>query len=209
MTTFQNLITTEEDLRKLLGNPNELVQNKSIPHLDPHAREFIAKSPFLLMATSDRTGMCDVSPRGDAPGFVLVVDEQHLVIPERPGNRRMDSMRNILSNPAVGLIFMIPGLEETLRVNGTACITKDEPLLSRMEAHGRTPLVGIGVQVKECYIHCAKSIKRSNLWKSETWLERGQLPNIAQALADHVRLPGIDANAIAKALQDSYTNRLY
>lgn len=124
-----NTIKSEEELRAILGYPSELVKNKAIDALDEHCRQFIAKSPLLIMATSDAEGLCDVSPRGDAPGFVLVLDDNHLVIPERPGNRRMDSLRNILSNPNAGLIFLIPGLEETLRVNGRAYIVRDEELL--------------------------------------------------------------------------------
>lgn len=113
-TIFKDVVTAEAELRELLGEPRELVRRKAIDRLDGHCRAFIAKSPFLVLATADAAGNCDASPRGDGPGFVHVLDDFHLVIPERPGNRRMDSMRNILSNPRVGVIFLIPGLEETL-----------------------------------------------------------------------------------------------
>jgi PPOX class probable FMN-dependent enzyme len=209
MNIFKNMISSEDELRALLGYPSELVQNKVIDHLDKHGLEFISKSPFLLMATSDKNGRCDVSPRGDAPGFVRVLNETHIVIPERPGNRRMDSMRNILSNPKVGLIFIIPGLEETLRINGHACIIRDEELLKQMEANGKMPVVSIGVSIEECFVHCAKAFKRSNLWNPDTWMHKDGLPNIAKMIADHAKLPGMDAEKIAEALQDSYTNRLY
>src|SRR5579875_182621 len=126
-----------------MGHPSELVRHKVIDHLDEHCRNFISLSPYALISTANAHGECDVSPRGDAPGFVLVIDEKHLVIPERPGNRRMDSLPNILSNPHVGLIFLIPGLEETLRVNGEACVLRDDSVLSQMEVNGRRPLVGI------------------------------------------------------------------
>lgn len=202
-------IETEEELRTLLGYPGELVRNKVIPILDEHCRRFIAKSPLLMMATSDHEGHCDVSPRGDAPGFVLVLDDRHLVIPERPGNRRMDSFRNLLSNPHAGLIFMIPGLEETLRVNGRAYIIRDEKLLQQMDSHGRTPLVGIVVEVEECYTHCAKAFKRSSLWNPESWMAKESLPNIAQMIADHVKLPGMSAEKVEASLNESYTKRLY
>ncbi|UUZ81736.1 pyridoxamine 5'-phosphate oxidase family protein [Paenibacillus sp. P26] len=209
MSIFENVISSEDELRSLLGFPSELVQNKVISHLDQHCLEFISKSPFLVMATSDNQGMCDVSPRGDAPGFVEVLDETHILIPERPGNRKLDSLRNILSNPKVGLVFIIPGLEETLRINGNACIIRDEDLLERMEVNGKIPVVGIGVAVEECFVHCAKAFKRSNLWNPQMWLHEEGLPNIAKMIADHVKLPGIDAEKVDKALQDSYLNRLY
>lgn len=209
MSLFKNTISSEDELRSLLGFPGELVQNKVISHLDKHCLEFISKSPFLLMATSDNNGTCDVSPRGDAPGFVEVLDQSHIVIPERPGNRKIDSMRNILSNPKVGLIFIIPGLEETLRINGIACIIRDEELLKPMEVNGKIPVLGIGIKVEECFIHCAKAFKRSKLWNPDMWLHKEKLPNIAKMISDHVRLPGMDAEKVDKALQDSYSNRLY
>ncbi|MBY0009743.1 pyridoxamine 5'-phosphate oxidase family protein [Paenibacillus typhae] len=208
MTDYQS-IGTEAELRELLGFPGELVQHKVIGIIDEHCRRFIAQSPILMLATSDQEGHADVSPRGDAPGFVLVLDEHRLVIPERPGNRRMDSLINLLSNPRAGLIFMIPGLEETLRVNGRATVIRDEQLLRRMEAHGRTPLVGIMIEVEECYTHCAKAFKRSSLWNPESWPAKDSLPNIPEMIADHVKLPGIGAEQVKTSLNESYTKRLY
>ncbi|MDZ5474197.1 pyridoxamine 5'-phosphate oxidase family protein [Bacillus sp. 31A1R] len=206
---FKQIVQSEEELRELLGFPSETVKNKSINFLDEHCKHFIQKSPFLMLGTSDKDGNCDTSPRGDHPGFVLIADDQHMIIPERPGNRRMDSLRNILSNPQVGLIFMIPGLEETLRINGTAKITKDEELLLKMTAFGKTPQLGIVVKVEECYLHCAKAFKRSKLWNPESWLEQEELPHPAKILADHVNLPGVDEKQISVVLEDSYKNRLY
>lgn len=206
---FDNPLTSEDELRELLGYPGELVRHKVIDHLDEHCRHFIELSPYLIISTADVKGECDASPRGDPPGFVKVIDEWHLVIPERPGNRRMDSLRNILANPHIGLIFFIPGLEETLRINGSACITRDRNLLSQSEANGRIPLVGIGVEVKECYIHCAKSIKRSRLWQPDSWPNPERLPNPAKILADHARLPGLTVEKVADSLTESYTKRLY
>lgn len=156
---FHEMLTSENELRELLGYPSEVVKRKSIHQLDHHCRDYIAMSPLLFLSTADEHGSCDVSPRGDAPGSVLVLDEGHLVIPERPGNRRLDSLLNILANPHIGLIFIIPGLEETLRVNGQAYIIKDEPILDRMRARGKRPALGIGVKVEECYMHCAKAFK--------------------------------------------------
>jgi PPOX class probable FMN-dependent enzyme len=206
---FREVIATEDELRSLLGYPSELVSRKVISCLDDHCRDFIAKSPFLLLATADEKGHCDASPRGDAPGFVRVLDEKQLIIPERPGNRRMDSLRNILANPHVGILFMIPGLEETLRVNGRACLIRDEEYLTQMEANGRRPVVAIGVEVEECYVHCAKAFKRSGLWQSDSWPDKESLPSVARMLADHAKLPGVTAKEIADALHESYTKRLY
>ncbi len=168
-SVFKNPITSEEDLRTLIGEPSELVRNKVVTRLDHHCIDFISKSPFLTLATSDHSGYCDVSPRGDQPGFVGVLDDKHLVIPERPGNKRIDSMRNILSNPKIGLIFFIPGLRETLRINGSACLIKDEKILKKLSYKGKQPLVGIGIEVEECFIHCAKALIRSGLWNPDRW----------------------------------------
>lgn len=206
---FQEQIGTEEELRSLLGFPSELVRHKVIDHLDENCRDFIALSPYLFISTANSEGECDVSPRGDAPGFTLVLDDKHLVIPERPGNRRLDSMLNIFSNPHVGLIFLIPGLEETLRVNGRACVFQDQSTLCQMEAHGHRPLVGIGVEVEECYVHCAKSLKRSRLWQPDSWPGASSLPNPAEMVAVHVNLPGMTVEKVAESLHESYTRRLY
>ncbi|TLS35475.1 pyridoxamine 5'-phosphate oxidase family protein [Pseudalkalibacillus caeni] len=206
---FKNLISSEEELRDIIGNPGELAANKVISYLDKNCNDFISKSPFLVLSTSNTAGACDASPRGDSPGFVLTVDEKHLVIPERPGNRRIDSIKNILENPHVGLIFVIPGLEETLRINGKASITRDPELLSRMEVKGRSPLVAIGIEVEEAFIHCAKAFKRSGLWNHQSWLEKEKLPHIAKVLAEHASLPDYSTEKVSEGLKESYTERLY
>jgi len=162
-----------------------------------------------LRATSSAAGECDVSPRGDAPGFVLVLDEHRLVIPDRPGNRRLDAMQNVIENPRVGLLFLIPGLEETLRVNGRGWITRDEDLLARMAVGTKRPALGIAVEVEECYIHCAKAFKRSGLWEPARWPDRGDMASISQMLVDHVRTPAVTVAAVDRALEDSYRNTLY
>ncbi|NMP23157.1 pyridoxamine 5'-phosphate oxidase family protein [Sulfobacillus harzensis] len=207
MTPFQDTVSTEYELRELLGHPSRLVQNKVIDRLDGHCRSFIASSPLLFLATADATGCCDVSPRGDCPGFVQVLDDSHLLIPERLGNRRLDSFRNILSNAHVGLIFLIPGLDETLRVNGRACIVKDSDLLTSMAVRGRVPTVAIGVTVEECYVHCAKAFRRSQTWHSSSWPE--SVPDVAQILADHVQLEGYNRETVAQSLDKSYRETLY
>ncbi|WP_274361432.1 pyridoxamine 5'-phosphate oxidase family protein [Paenibacillus thermotolerans] len=211
--TFRNRITTVdelEELRPLFGYPSKLSANKVINALDSHGKLFISKSPFLMISTSSSDGRCDVSPRGDAPGFVHVIDDRHLFIPDRPGNRRMDSIRNILSNPRIGLIFMIPGLEETFRVNGKACVSRDEAYLRETAVNGKQPIMGIGVEVEECYLHCAKSFKRSGLWDPSRWLPAEQLPNIPEMMASHVKSKiSITAGEVSTLLDESYTKRLY
>lgn len=209
MIDRSQLISTEEELRALIGFPGELVERKMITRLDAHCRDFIARSPFLLLSTSNAAGQCDASPRGDGPGFVDVLDDRHLIIPERPGNKRIDSLRNIIANPHVGMLFLIPGLGETLRINGRASITKDEKLLSRMAVKDRAPVVGIVLEVEECYMHCAKAFLRSQLWKPEAWLGKEQLPSSAAIIADHARMDGVTAETVADRLADGYKNRLY
>lgn len=206
---FKNIVATEEELRSIIGYPSELVKNKVITQLDHHCIDFIAKSPFLVMSTSDNCGYCDASPRGDQPGFVYVLNEKQLIIPERPGNKKIDSLNNILSNPKVGLLFFIPGLGETLRINGQAAIVKDEELLLNMAVGGKSPLLGIGVEVEECFIHCAKAFKRSNFWEPNTWPEKTDLPAAAKILLEHARLPDSTVESIQKSLEESYRNRLY
>lgn len=206
---FQNVIKSETELRELLGEPSDLVKRKSINYLDQHCQQFIQKSPFLMIGSSNHHGFCDVSPRGDHSGFVHILNENYLLIPERPGNKRADTLTNILQNPYVGILFLIPNLGETLRVNGTATMIRDEHLLQKMAVRNKMPLVAIAVKVEECFIHCAKSIKRSKLWYSETWFETEQLPKPAKILADHAKLPNIDEQTIAERLEQSYQNRLY
>src|SRR5215469_2391949 len=150
---WRDVVTSVETLRTIVGGePSEVARRKELSALDVHARAFIAGSPFLLLGTSSSDGRCDVSPKGDAPGFVRVIDDHHLAIPDRPGNKRLDGMRNILSNPHVGLIFLVPGNDFTLRVNGRAAITRDPELLRTLEAQGKVPLLAIGVEVEEVFL---------------------------------------------------------
>jgi len=142
---FKDVVTSEEELRDLICFPGDLAVRKQLAYLDEHCQNFIAQSPFLLIGSVNAAGACDVSPRGDAAGFVLVLDEKTLVIPERPGNRRLDTLSNIVQTSVVGLLFIIPGAEETLRVNGHACLTQDTALLERTAAQGKQPLIAIGV----------------------------------------------------------------
>jgi len=162
-------ITTLEQLRAIIGEPRPMVQLKVLKVLDENTSDFIRRSPFLVLATADRAGNQDASPKGDHPGFVVVEDEHTLLIPERKGNKLAFGYRNILENPHVGLIFMIPGTGETLRVNGAAELTKDPAVCERLTARGAPAILAIRVQVHECFFHCAKAFIRSQLWKPETW----------------------------------------
>ncbi|WHY34898.1 pyridoxamine 5'-phosphate oxidase family protein [Cytobacillus firmus] len=212
MNTFKNIIATKEEFalfREEIGQPSARAAGKVISFIDEHCIDFISKSPFLTMSTSNASGKCDVSPRGDAPGFVTVLDEQHLFIPERPGNRRMDTAHNLIENHNIGLLFLIPGLGETLRINGKAYICRDPELLEMSIANGRTPLFGILVEAEECFIHCAKALIRSGLWKGESWPAKESLPSAPAMLAAHTNLPNQTAEQVEKDLQESYKNRLY
>jgi uncharacterized protein len=203
---FKNTVDYEEELRSMIGYPSELVKRKVIRYIDSHCIDFISKSPFVVLSTTDAEGFCDVSPRGDAPGFVYILDDKHLIIPERPGNKRMDSMRNILSNPRVGLLFIIPGMEETLRVNGKATLIRDEEILEKMKVKDRRPLIGIGVEVEECFMHCAKAFKRSQLWEPHSWASKESLPQASTILSAHSNISKEDVTGL---LEESYTKRLY
>ncbi len=162
---------------------------KQIDHVDRHCRAFIAASPFLLLATSDGARL-DVSPKGDRPGFVVVEDDRHLLIPDWPGNSRIDGMRNLLANPGIGLIFLIPAVRETLRINGAATIHDAPELLDKCAHKGRLPLTVIRVAVEEVFLHCAKALLRSKLWQPETWPEARPVPSMGEMIHDHAGLDG-------------------
>src|SRR4051812_31383175 len=179
MDPFEHVVRSEGELRELVGTPGARSLAKEHASLDAHDRAFIALSSLVLISTSGLDGRCDVSPKGDAPGFVLVVDDHRLVVPDRPGNKRFDGMRNLLANPHIGLIFLIPGRDETLRVNGRACVMRDQPLLERCTFQGKTPQLGIGVEVEEVYLHCSKAFLRSHLWDPRHWPAANALPSMA------------------------------
>lgn len=208
MPHFQSIIQSETELRELLGNPSDLAKNKVIKFLDEECLKFLAHSPFLSLATSNKSGQCDVSPRGDAPGFVHVVDHKTLLIPERPGNRRADSMMNIIENPQVGLQFFIPGLEETLRINGKALLIRDQEWLEKMAVGEKVPTIAIAVTVEECFIHCAKALRRSKLWSPTTWPDKTSLPSPAKMLKEHAAVKE-SVEEVKERLEVSYTKDLY
>jgi PPOX class probable FMN-dependent enzyme len=205
---FSDVVTTHEQLREIVGHPSELNLQKVIASLDEHCRMFIAKSPFMLLASSDRHGKFDVSPKGDRPGFVLVLDDKTLAVPDRPGNRRADSLSNIVMNPQVGLLFMIPGKRETLRVSGRAQIVTDKWLLDLMPVQGRTPKLAVVVNVEEAFMPCAKCIIRSRLWEPEHWPQVDELSSLARVLIDHSNAT-CAVEEFQSAIDDNYRNLLY
>jgi PPOX class probable FMN-dependent enzyme len=202
-----NDITDPAALREHFGPVSPLAANKTLPKLDAHCRAFIALSPFAVLATSDAEGRIDASPRGDAPGFVAVLDDSTLLLPDRPGNRRVDSFSNILANPGVGLIFFVPGINETVRVSGRARVVTGGELLAQVAAHGKVPKTGLLITVEEAYFHCAKALIRSRLWDPATRIERKQFPTLGQVIADQVA--GIEAAAADAGIDESYRERLY
>jgi uncharacterized protein len=209
MIPFNDIVTSEQELRDMLGMPASRSVLKERPALDEHFRAYIALSPFLLMATSGVDGTCDVSPKGDAPGFVLVLDDRHIVIPDRPGNKRFDGMKNLLANPHVGLIFLVPGRQETLRINGRAWITRDPELLARCVAQGKTPQLAIGVEVEQCFLHCAKAFLRSRLWMQAAWPAPEALASMAQVLHDQIKPEGITVQEYECEMEERNQKQLY
>ena len=201
------MVDTVEDLRRFYGEPGERARLKALSRLDRHCRRFIELSPLLVIGTADAGGGADCSPRGDAPGFVRVLDDSTLAIPDRPGNNRVDTLSNIIANPNVGLIFFVPGINETLRVNGRARIATEEALLERMCVNGKMPKSAVLVTVEQAFLHCAKALIRSRLWDPETRVERSSYPSLGRILADQIG--GMDAEAAEAEIEQSYREKLY
>jgi len=179
-------IRSEADLREIIGPRDPIADQKSIPVIDKYARQFIGLSPFLTIATYDAKGNADVSPRGDAPGFVQILDDRTIAIPDRPGNNRVDTMTNILENPAVGLLLFVPGFEDTLRINGKAVLTRDPTLMAAATVNNRPPKIVIRVSVEEVFLHCAKALKRSKLWDPAQHVDRKTMPSLARMILEQV-----------------------
>lgn len=206
MSTFKHVIRSEAELREILGYAGHAAQNKVIPEIDDICRAFIEKSPFVLLGSTGVNGSMDVSPKGDPAGFVQVMDSQTLLIPDRPGNRRGDTLSNLVQNPNIGMLFLVPGRRETLRVNGTAQIVRDEEVRQRFVMHGKIPMFVIAVTVKEAFFHCTKCVVRSGLWSSER--ENDELVSLGEAIIKHAKLDlsVAEANVI---LAEDEKNGLY
>lgn len=181
--TSKHMITTLEELEALYGTPHAPALKKEVPTIIPSYRAIIEASPFAVLATVAGDGM-DVSPRGDGPGFVKVQDDRTLLLPDRPGNRRIDSMRNILADPRVALIFLVPGVAETMRVNGTAEITTDPEILEPLSAKGKLPISALVIHVEAVFVQCAKAIMRSRLWNPELHAKREDLPTLGRMIEE-------------------------
>jgi PPOX class probable FMN-dependent enzyme len=200
-------ITTLDALRTLYRPPMERAVRKQLPSLDPHCRQFVELSPFLVISSTGADGRGDVSPRGERAGFVHILDDTTLAIPDRPGNNRLDTLSNIITDPAVGLMFMIPGVNEVLRVNGDAELRDDADLTSRFTVQERAPKLVILVRVTEAYLHCPKALMRSALWDPGTKVERAVLPSLSEMLRDQIA-PGESFEAPEAALA-RYKTQLY
>jgi PPOX class probable FMN-dependent enzyme len=196
-----------ELLRAHFGTMTTIAAHKVMPRLDRHSRAFIALSPFLVLATTDGDGGVDASPRGDAPGFVAMHDDTTLIIPDRPGNRRVDSFSNIICQPGLGLIFFVPGFNETLRVNGTGRVITDGALLATLEAHGRIPVTGLLVSITEVFFHCGKALIRSKLWDPSRHVARDSFPSLGRIVADQTAVMSVES--AEQFVATSYREKLY
>ncbi|MDP3547821.1 MAG: pyridoxamine 5'-phosphate oxidase family protein [Phreatobacter sp.] len=207
MSDGANEITARDALRQVYDQPAEMTTKKILNRLDDHCRRFIALSPFLTIASTSDSGT-DCSPRGDEPGFVRVVDDRTLILPDRRGNNILDTLQNVLVRPDVGLLFLVPGLNETLRVNGKARLVTDPRLLQAMAIRGTiVPSSAMEIAVEQVYFHCGRAILRADLWNADKKVGRDAFPLLGNVLADQIR--GVDADATNKRLETAYTTNLY
>ncbi len=189
MPSFTTVLRTEADLRDRFRAPSSLALAKEIDHLDHHCRNVIACSPFVLVGTRNGDGTADVSPKGGPPGFVRVLDDRTLALGELPGNNRLDTFRNVIADPAIGLLFLVPGVGEALRVNGTGLVVADDEVLEATAVDGRRAKVALVVEVREAFVHCAKAVRRSGLWDPSSWPDTTVLGPTVCMFADHAGLP--------------------
>jgi hypothetical protein len=206
-TSTDYRITQLAQLRAIIGEPGALVPHKLLAALDEQMAEFIARAPFLVIATADSAGNQDASPKGDGPGFVAIENPRSLLIPDRKGNKLVFTLQNILANPHVGMIFMVPGTDETLRVNGTAELTVEPAVLEQLAARGAAAHLAVRVTVRECFFHCAKAFMRSQLWHPESWCERTKI-SWGQYLASKIGADAKTADQIDQFVEQDYKNNL-
>ncbi|GES33106.1 pyridoxamine 5'-phosphate oxidase family protein [Streptomyces angustmyceticus] len=200
-------ISSEEELRELIGEPSSHAANKTRHRLHDLDRRWLARSPFCVIATADAQGRCDVSPKGDPAGFTAVLDDTTLVIPDRPGNKRLDGMRNILGNPHVGLEYFLPGRGDTLRINGRARLLRDAPFFDELTVKGNRPRLALLVEVEEVFYHCSKAFLRSELWNPETW-QPDALPSRAR-IVKGVELQDMPLEELERHYGPTYAQKLY
>lgn len=201
-------ISNNEELRAVIGDKIEQLEVKVSDRLDEFSREYIQKSPFLILSTADAGGRCDASPKGDAPGFVEIVDDRTIIIPDRPGNKLAYGHENVLANPHVGLLFMIPGTTETLRINGTAELDSSEELRAKLAARGKPATLAIRVHIEECFFHCSKAFIRSDLWKPDSWAQEPHKVSFGRVMAKKGNLPDEAVQAIDDAIETDYRENL-
>jgi len=199
-------ITNDADLRAVIGSPKELVISKISDHLNELTRQFVERSPFVCVATKMPDGGIDVSPRGDPAGFVRIIGDRELLIPERPGNRIADTLTNLLADPSIGLLFLIPGVGDSFRVNGRGVITDDRELLAPSAVEGSVPKLGILVSIDEAYTQCSKALIRSDLWNPERHIDRSALPSSGEILRS-LNDPAFDADEYDRARAERYARR--
>ena len=205
---FADVITSEAQFRAVMGEPSLRAARKETPSLNEHCRAFIARSPFVLVSSADAEGRMDVSPKGDPPGFVRVLDDRTLGIPDRLGNRRVDTFRNVLERDAVGLLFFVPGKRETLRVSGHAIIVRDRALRESMAVSGKLPDFALVVAVEQVMFHCGKCMIRSNLWNPAAWPDVTGLPSMAEALIAAGKLD-TPVDELDASIERDYVTGLY
>jgi uncharacterized protein len=202
-------IDSESQLRDLYQEPMELALLKQLDRLDEHCRNFLAHSPFAVIASTRPGRGTDVSPRGDAPGFARVLDANTIAIPDRPGNNRLDTLSNIVADAEVGLLFFIPGIDETLRVNGTARLTRDPELLAAAAVNGRDPRMIVLVTVREAFLHCGKALKRSRLWHDDYRVEKKDFPSLGRMIVEQTKPKAITVEQADAVVEEGYVNGLY
>ena len=200
------MLGDEGKLRELIGSPTELVQRKVADRLNDLTRQFVERSPFVCVATASPAGGLDVSPRGDPAGFVRIIDERTLLLPERPGNKLADTLTNLLADPRIALLFLVPGVGDSFRVNGQATITDDPELLAPCAVDGKAPRLGILVAVEEAYTQCSKALIRSDLWNPERHVDRSELPSSGEILRS-LNDPGFDAEEYDRERAARYARR--
>lgn len=205
---FSDAVTSVDALRGIYREPSSGAAAKAIDHIDDHSRAFIAHSPFVVVATSSPDGRCDVSPKGGPAGFVRTLDEHRLAFGDLSGNNRLDSFTNLVASSGIALLFCIPGLDETLRVNGRATLTTEPSVLEACALDGRAPRMAVGVDVEEAYIHCAKAFRRGGVWRPDDWPDRTDLPSVGCMLRDHIGLEATPEQ-VDESLERSYRKTLW
>lgn len=205
-----NDVGTVSDLRDRVGPALEVAANKEMPRLDAHCRHFMSLAPILFISTTGADGRADVSPRGDPPGFVKILDDRTILLPDRPGNRRVDTMSNILGNPgsSVGLIFLVPGVDEVLRASGRASVSSDQALLQIMAVDGKVPKLAVKIVLDEVFFHCGKALKRARIWDPSMKIDRKSFPSMGQLIHDQ-RKPDRPVEALDAFVENNYRTELY